>query len=106
MLMTNKSYRIFGDGPGVSTIRFFGPNAGISVTHTTSATLNVEGPDPYGRLHMYKTAEPLYSHRLIQVPQSIIPLPSTTFRCVDLQGMVLLVATGLTGSTFIKRQMP
>ena len=43
MLMTNKSYRIFGDGPGVSTIRFFGPNAGISVTHTTSATLNVEG---------------------------------------------------------------
>jgi hypothetical protein len=42
-LPTNKSYRIFGDGPGVSTILFSGPNAGVSVRHTASATLNVEG---------------------------------------------------------------
>jgi hypothetical protein len=43
-LSANKSYRIYGDGPGVSTILFFGgPNAGITVSHTQMATLNVEG---------------------------------------------------------------
>jgi len=42
-LPANASYRIHGDGPGVSTILFFGPNAGIKVTHTAVATLNVEG---------------------------------------------------------------
>jgi hypothetical protein len=43
-LPPNASYRIYGDGPGVSTILFSGSSAGITVTHTTApATLNVEG---------------------------------------------------------------
>jgi hypothetical protein len=42
-LTANKSFRIYGDGPGVSTILFVGPNAGITVTHTGIATLNVDG---------------------------------------------------------------
>lgn len=42
-LPTNKSFRLYGDGPGVSTILFFNSNAGITVTHSQIATLNVEG---------------------------------------------------------------
>jgi polygalacturonase len=42
-LTPNKSFRIYGDGPGVSTILFVGPNAGLTVTHTGIATLNVDG---------------------------------------------------------------
>jgi polygalacturonase len=42
-LPTNANYRIYGDGPGVSTILFTGPNAGITATHTLITTLNVEG---------------------------------------------------------------
>lgn len=46
-LPANTSYRLYGDGPGVSTILFSStqqqPNAGIYVSHTTQKTLNVEG---------------------------------------------------------------
>jgi polygalacturonase len=42
-LPANSSYRIYGDGPGVSTILFTGPNAGITTTNTAVTTLNVEG---------------------------------------------------------------
>jgi hypothetical protein len=42
-LPANKSYRIYGDGQGVSTILFTGPNAGINAPSMGLATLNVEG---------------------------------------------------------------
>lgn len=43
-LPANKSYRIYGDGPGVSTIVFTGnPYAGIAGTAMGTATLQVEG---------------------------------------------------------------
>jgi polygalacturonase len=42
-LAANIPFRIYGDGPGVSTILFTGPNAGITTTNTAVTTLNVEG---------------------------------------------------------------
>jgi polygalacturonase len=42
-LPANKSYRIYGDGPGVSTILFTGPNAGINGSSIGVNTFNVEG---------------------------------------------------------------
>ncbi len=43
-LPTNTSYRLYGDGPGVSTILFTGnPNAGIYAPKIGPNTLNVEG---------------------------------------------------------------
>jgi hypothetical protein len=42
-LPANKSYRIYGDGPGVSTILFTGPNAGINGSNIGVNTFNVEG---------------------------------------------------------------
>jgi hypothetical protein len=42
-LPANKSYRLYGDGPGVSIIAFTGPNAGIYAPTIGAHTLNVEG---------------------------------------------------------------
>ncbi len=42
-LPANKSYRLYGDGPGVSTILFTGPGAGINGPTMGTNTLNVEG---------------------------------------------------------------
>src|ERR1700731_2577391 len=42
-LPANTSYRLYGDGPGVSTILFTGPSAGINGSSMGQATLNVEG---------------------------------------------------------------
>jgi Pectate lyase superfamily protein len=43
-LPPGKSYRLYGDGPGVSTIAFTGPNAGILyVTSVGEKTFTVEG---------------------------------------------------------------
>ena len=43
-LPTNVSFRLYGDGPGVSTIIFTGnPNTGIYAPSMEQATLNVEG---------------------------------------------------------------
>jgi hypothetical protein len=42
-LPANTSYRLYGDGPGVSTILFNGPTLGINGSNMGLATLNVEG---------------------------------------------------------------
>jgi hypothetical protein len=42
-LAANTSCRIYGDGPGVSTILFTGPNAGINGSNMGEATLDVDG---------------------------------------------------------------
>lgn len=42
-LPTLKSYRLYGDGPGVSIIAFTGPTAGIYALNVGQNTLNVEG---------------------------------------------------------------
>lgn len=42
-LPTLKSYRLYGDGPGVSIIAFTGPTAGIYASNVGQNTLNVEG---------------------------------------------------------------
>lgn len=42
-LPANKSYRLYGDGPRVSTIRFSGSGAGISALYMGQKTLNVDG---------------------------------------------------------------
>jgi hypothetical protein len=43
-LPQGKSYRLYGDGPGVSTIAFTGPNAGILyITYVGEKTFTVEG---------------------------------------------------------------
>jgi hypothetical protein len=39
----HKSYRFYGDGPGVSTILFTGPSAGIYAPTVGARTLNVDG---------------------------------------------------------------
>jgi pectate lyase-like protein len=39
----NKSYRFYGDGPGVSVILFTGPMAGIYAPTVGTSTLNVDG---------------------------------------------------------------
>ncbi|MBA3351910.1 MAG: hypothetical protein H0U23_05710 [Blastocatellia bacterium] len=41
--LPNKAYRLYGDGPGVSTILFTGPTAGIYSSNLGANTLNVEG---------------------------------------------------------------
>jgi hypothetical protein len=40
---TNTSYRLYGDGPGISTILFTGTTGGISATDMKDKTLQVEG---------------------------------------------------------------
>lgn len=42
-LPANKGYRLYGDGPGVSTIAFTGPNAGIYAPSVGDNTLNIDG---------------------------------------------------------------
>jgi hypothetical protein len=42
-LPANQAYRLYGDGPGVSTIIFTGPNAGIYGPSMQQKNLNVEG---------------------------------------------------------------
>lgn len=43
-LPANKSFRLYGDGPGVSTIAFTGnPSAGINASNVGPNTLNVDG---------------------------------------------------------------
>lgn len=42
VLPANTAYRLYGEGPGVSTIRFTGPNAGISAPNMGLKTLNVD----------------------------------------------------------------
>ncbi len=39
LLPANTTYRLYGEGTGVSTIRFTGPNAGINAPNTGLATL-------------------------------------------------------------------
>jgi hypothetical protein len=43
VLPANTPYRLYGEGPGVSTIRFTGPSAGISAPNMGLNPLNVEG---------------------------------------------------------------
>ncbi|HEV2842506.1 MAG TPA: glycosyl hydrolase family 28-related protein [Chthoniobacterales bacterium] len=42
VLPANSSYRLYGEGPGVSTIRFTGPSAGINAPNMGLNTLNVD----------------------------------------------------------------
>jgi hypothetical protein len=42
-LQANTSYRLYGDGPGVSTIIFTGSNPGITGTDINDKTLQIEG---------------------------------------------------------------
>jgi hypothetical protein len=42
-LQANTAYRLYGDGPGISTIIFTGTNAGIVATDLRDKTLQIEG---------------------------------------------------------------
>ncbi len=42
-LPASKAFRIYGDGPGVSSILFTGPNAGIYAPSINDNTLNIDG---------------------------------------------------------------
>lgn len=88
-LPANTSYRLYGDGPGVSTIQFTGPISGINASNMGQATLNVDGLTLQANSRNCGTAiTAMFSESN----------PAKKFRTVTIHNVTILGSTG-TGST-------